>query len=105
MPKVSPKKTWEGAIAGLFGGIGGFLLSAFLLIPHFPVIHAIIIGGIIGIFGQIGDLAESQLKRDAGVKDSSSLIPGHGGVLDRFDSILVVVPIIYIYVLLMPLWN
>ncbi len=95
--RVSPKKTWEGAIAGFFFGIIAFWLSAEILIKDFPLIHSIVIGVIVGIFGQIGDLAESQLKRDAGVKDSSAIIPGHGGFLDRFDSILFVIPLVYIY--------
>ncbi|MFH1051359.1 MAG: phosphatidate cytidylyltransferase [bacterium] len=95
--RISPKKTWEGAIAGFIFGIIAFWASTEILIKDFPLISSIIIGVIVGLFGQIGDLAESQLKRDAGVKDSSAIIPGHGGFLDRFDSILFVIPIICIY--------
>lgn len=98
--RISPKKTWEGAIDGFIFGIIAFWGAAEILIKDFPLIHSIIIGVIVGIFGQIGDLAESQLKRDAGVKDSSAIIPGHGGFLDRFDSILFVMPIVYIYLIL-----
>jgi phosphatidate cytidylyltransferase len=98
-PSVSPKKTWEGAIGGFFGAVGGFVLCTQFpfLLNDFPISQAVIIGIIIGIAGQIGDLAESKLKRDAGVKDSSSILPGHGGILDRFDSIMFVLPIIFIY--------
>jgi phosphatidate cytidylyltransferase len=99
-PSVSPKKTWEGAIGGFFGGVLamiGFANIPFLL-GGFPLIHAAIIGAIIGTVGQIGDLAESKLKRDAEVKDSSALLPGHGGALDRFDSIMFVVPAVFIYI-------
>lgn len=99
-PRHSPKKTWEGAISGFLGGIAGFVLTMYLLVPMFPVPKSIIIGVIIGIFGQVGDLAESQLKRDAGVKDSSAILPGHGGALDRFDSILFVAPLILVYFLM-----
>jgi phosphatidate cytidylyltransferase len=69
-------------------------------LPNLPSVHAIILGFIVGTAGQIGDLSESQLKRDAEVKDSSNIIPGHGGVLDRFDSIMFVSPVILIYLLL-----
>jgi phosphatidate cytidylyltransferase len=104
MPRISPKKTWEGAIAGFIGGIIGFCVSTMLFLPKFPLVHSIILGAIVGTIGQIGDLAESQLKRDVNVKDSSTLIPGHGGMLDRFDSILFVIPVIYFYLMFMPLW-
>ena len=98
-PSVSPKKTWEGSIGGFAGAILsmiGFSYIPFLL-SAFPITHSIAIGVIVGIVGQIGDLAESKLKRDADVKDSSSLLPGHGGALDRFDSILFVIPTVFIY--------
>jgi len=91
--RVSPKKTWEGAIAGFIASIISSFVLFYFFTPFFPIIHSIAIGIIIGIFGQIGDLAESLIKRDVGVKDSSNLIPGHGGVLDRFDSILFVFPL------------
>lgn len=96
-PKVSPKKSWEGAIAGFIFSVASFCIIMKFTIPDFPFTHSLVIGLIIGIFGQIGDLTESQFKRDAGVKDSSSILPGHGGILDRFDSILFISPIIYIY--------
>ena len=96
-PSVSPKKSWEGAIAGFVASMITFTFLIYFLIPEFPMIHSIIIGILIGIFGQIGDLAESLLKRDAGIKDSSTILPGHGGFLDRFDSIIFVAPILFIY--------
>lgn len=100
MEKVSPKKTWEGAIAGFVFAIISFVACSYLLIHGLPLVHAIVAGVIVGTIGQIGDLAESQLKRDSAVKDSSNLLPGHGGALDRFDSILFVMPVVYIYMLL-----
>lgn len=99
--RISPKKTWEGAIGGFIFSIISFFLAMEILTPDFPVIHSIILGAIIGIMGQIGDLAESQIKRDAGVKDSSTLLPGHGGILDRFDSVIFVAPSILIYLFLL----
>ncbi len=99
-PRVSPKKTWEGAIGG---GIAAVLIVIGLftwLMPTVPMIHAVVIGAIIAVFGPIGDLAESWLKRDAVVKDSSHIIPGHGGILDRFDSMLFVAPLVTIYLVL-----
>ncbi len=97
--RVSPKKTWEGSAAGFIFSVMSFYLITALLVPDFSALHSIIIGAIIGIMGQIGDLAESQIKRDADVKDSSMLLPGHGGLLDRFDSILYVAPSILLYLL------
>jgi phosphatidate cytidylyltransferase len=96
-PRVSPKKSWEGSIAGLILGTVAFYLMAMYWIPTLPQNHAIILGVLIAIVGQIGDFAESLLKRDSAIKDSSSLIPGHGGVLDRFDSILFAVPVVLLY--------
>lgn len=86
-PMVSPKKTWEGFIGGAAASLlcGGLLALVF----YFPPLPLLLIGLLCGIAGQIGDLGESVLKREAGVKDSGSIIPGHGGLLDRFDSILV----------------
>jgi phosphatidate cytidylyltransferase len=97
-PRVSPNKSWEGAIAGFIFAVFTAIGAKFLVLDYLSVGSAIILGIIVGIFGQIGDLIESLLKRDAGVKDSSSLIPGHGGVLDRFDSLLFVAPLAYLYI-------
>ncbi len=93
--RISPKKSWEGAIAGFVFSIFGFVLTMYLAVPQFPLELSFILGAVIGIVGTIGDLAESQLKRDTKVKDSSNLIPGHGGFLDRFDSILFSSPIVF----------
>lgn len=95
--RISPKKTWEGAIAGFIFAILAFCAAVWFLIPGFGMIDAIVCGAIAGSVGQLGDLAESQFKRDAGVKDSSALLPGHGGAFDRFDSILFTSPAIFIY--------
>jgi phosphatidate cytidylyltransferase len=95
--RVSPNKTWEGAIGGFIGAVTAFLVAGAIALPYMSLGHALICGCIIGVFGQLGDLVESLLKRDADVKDSSSLIPGHGGVLDRFDSLLFVAPLIFFY--------
>ncbi len=96
-PRVSPNKTWEGAVAGVVFAVAGFVAARALVLPYLALHSAVVCGLIVGIFGQLGDLAESLLKRDAGVKDSSSLIPGHGGVLDRFDSLMFVAPLVFFY--------
>ncbi|MFY8162387.1 MAG: phosphatidate cytidylyltransferase [Candidatus Kapaibacteriota bacterium] len=93
----SPKKTWEGAIGGMVASLIYFVVMLYFFTPQISYFHGIIMGIIVGVFGQLGDLIESQFKRYAGVKDSSHLIPGHGGVLDRFDSILFTSPIMLIY--------
>jgi len=100
-PFISPKKTVEGAAAGLTGAvITALIFGAVIEKAHFGTtyIHYIFLGLIIGAMGQMSDLAESLIKRDAGVKDSSNIIPGHGGVLDRMDSFIFTAPILYYYV-------
>jgi phosphatidate cytidylyltransferase len=94
---ISPKKTIEGGLTGLVFTIGASLIFHFILPDRLNISDALITGFIIGIFGQIGDLFESMLKRYCDVKDSSDIIPGHGGVLDRFDSLIFVTPMIYFY--------
>lgn len=96
-PRVSPKKSWEGAIFGFVFAILAMILAKNIVLDFLSIKDVVVIGFIVGTFGQLGDLAESLLKRDAGVKDSSSLIPGHGGIFDRFDSLLFSSPIIYLY--------
>lgn len=97
-PRVSPNKSWEGAIAGFVFAIITMIVLNAVLLSFISFTDALLIGVVIGLFGQIGDLIESLLKRDAGVKDSSNIIPGHGGVLDRFDSLIFTSPIIFLYI-------
>lgn len=98
-PLVSPKKSVEGAIGGLVGSLGGTMLAKFTFFPQLTFADAVLSALVVGIVGQAGDLFESLLKRSFGVKDSGTIIPGHGGVLDRMDSILFAAPITYYYVL------
>ncbi len=95
--RVSPKKSWEGAVSGFIFAIIALFTSKYIFADFLSYTDAIVIGVIVGTIGQIGDLIESLLKRDAEVKDSSSLIPGHGGVFDRFDSLIAVAPVVYLY--------
>jgi CDP-diglyceride synthetase len=96
-PSISPRKTLEGAVASLAGTVLTWALAAPPL-AGIPVAHAILLGIVVGIVAMGGDLAESALKRAARVKDSSELIPGHGGLLDRLDSLLLIGPVLYAYV-------
>jgi phosphatidate cytidylyltransferase len=98
-PLVSPKKSIEGALGGLGGSICGTLLAKFTFFPQLTLGDALITAVAIGCLGQTGDLFESLLKRSFGVKDSGSCIPGHGGVLDRLDSIIFAAPAMYYYVI------
>ncbi|KAF0134022.1 MAG: phosphatidate cytidylyltransferase [Candidatus Saganbacteria bacterium] len=95
-PQISPNKTWEGAAAGFLTCI--LAAEIFSGITMLNGTHALILGSIIGIMAQLSDLVESLIKRDAGVKDSSNIIPGHGGVLDRMDSFILTAPLMYYYV-------
>ncbi len=96
-PRISPGKTWEGAIGGvLVSLIGCAGLGTYL---HIPLRYALGLAALCAISGQIGDLCESSLKRDLGVKDFGAMFPGHGGVLDRIDSLLFAAPLAYYYIL------
>jgi phosphatidate cytidylyltransferase len=96
-PTVSPGKTRSGSVAGVLGGLVVAPLFAWVVFPRvglgIPLWQLVTIAAVLGVIGQAGDLAESLFKREAGVKDSSHLIPGHGGVLDRLDSLYFVVPV------------
>ncbi len=98
-PALSPKKTLEGAVGGFAGSI--LVAAAFSFIYSFlPLSKVLLLGLTLGAAAQVGDLLESAFKRQAGVKDSSDLIPGHGGILDRIDSTLFTAPLVYYFVLL-----
>ena len=98
--RISPNKSWEGFFGGLL-----FTILAGCIIAHFlagqPYLQYAILGFLVAVFGTLGDLIESMLKRSLHVKDSGKILPGHGGLLDRLDSILIVIPIIYVYQLMM----
>jgi phosphatidate cytidylyltransferase len=96
-PRISPNKSWEGAVFGMAGSIGAGLLAHFWFFQRLPLGHAITLGVLLALAAILGDLAESLIKRASGVKDSSSLIPGHGGLLDRADSVLFSAPVLYYY--------
>lgn len=105
-PHLSPKKTWEGFAFGFVGAAAAFGLMYLVLGGQAPASMAELSPLIllVSVFGPIGDLAESKVKRAAGAKDSSNLFPGHGGAWDRFDSALLVAPAVYLYILLLPLF-
>lgn len=97
MERISPKKTWEGFIGGiLIASVAAWFLSDWLGVVD--KIHWIIIAIIISVAGTYGDLVESMLKRSTGVKDSGTIMPGHGGFLDRFDSALISFPVVYLFI-------
>jgi phosphatidate cytidylyltransferase len=94
-PRISPKKTVEGALGGCVATVLVAALGTSALWPRFPVMAAIGVGGLLAGVGMLGDLVESAIKRAAGVKDSGTIIPGHGGVLDRLDSVIFACPVLY----------
>ena len=97
-PKISPKKTWEG----FAGGVVLTLIVGFFVEKYFPELRGnwMVVGVLVAVFGPLGDLVESQLKRNFGVKDSGNIIPGHGGILDRLDSFIICAPVVYLYFIL-----
>ena len=97
-PAISPKKTVEGAIGGMVCATAAFAIGGRWLFPLTSVLLLVVGGAVLGAVGIVGDLFESLLKRSAGVKDSSALIPGHGGVLDRIDSWLFAAPVFYVFI-------
>lgn len=96
MPEISPKKTIVGSIGGLVGSI---VLAIFMgrFLDHIPFAYLVVMGFIVGLVGQMGDLFESMLKRVANIKDSGSIMPGHGGVLDRLDGVLFAAPFVLLF--------
>lgn len=97
--RISPGKTWEGTIGGAILTVA----SSFLIYKWFGILELhdwIIISAIVAVFGTLGDLVESMLKRSVGVKDSGNIMPGHGGILDRFDSLIMVAPFVFLYLIL-----
>jgi phosphatidate cytidylyltransferase len=97
-PIVSPKKTWEGAAISVVGSIVFGLLYLGHFLPSIRLWQIVVVSVLANVAGQFGDLAESALKRGAGVKDSSNLLPGHGGMLDRLDSSLFALPVVYVLI-------
>jgi phosphatidate cytidylyltransferase len=95
-PYLSPKKTWEGTVGGWIGGLAATMLLGYWLVG-LPWIHGLALGVLVATVAPFGDLAKSMVKRQMGVKDFSSLIPGHGGMFDRIDSLLFVAPVMYYY--------
>jgi phosphatidate cytidylyltransferase len=94
---VSPKKTRAGFVGALLGACVGAALASLWYLPALPITHALPLGLFAGAAGQMGDLVESLLKRSTGIKDSGGIVPGHGGMLDRIDALIVVSPIVYLY--------
>jgi phosphatidate cytidylyltransferase len=96
---VSPKKTRAGFVGALLGAELGGLLGHFFYLRSIPLAHVVPLALVAGALGQFGDLVESLLKRSTGIKDSGSIVPGHGGMLDRIDALIIVAPVVYLYVL------
>jgi phosphatidate cytidylyltransferase len=96
-PKISPGKTWEGAIAGMLASIAGAIIAHFWFFPELSLKIAIPLSIVMNILGVVGDLTESAIKRGSGAKDAAKILPGHGGLLDRLDSLLFNAPLLYYF--------
>ena len=107
-PRVSPAKSWEGLIGGfIFDLISGYIFylvgwTSTIGLTAYPLFDSLLFALAVGVFGTLGDLMESLMKRTIGVKDSGKFMPGHGGVLDRFDSLLLAVPVVYFLFIYLP---
>ena len=97
-PNTSPNKTWEGSAGGLATAVAASIILGQILDLGMPVWQQVLLGVAVGVVAQIGDLVESKLKRLSSIKDTGSIIPGHGGILDRLDSIVVSIPTVYYFV-------
>jgi phosphatidate cytidylyltransferase len=96
-PAISPGKTWEGAVGGIFAALAMATLAHFWFFRELPLKFTLPLAAVMTIAGIFGDLAESALKRGAGAKDAANILPGHGGILDRLDSLLFNAPLIYYF--------
>lgn len=98
-PKVSPNKTWEGFYFGIAGALAGLAVALYLVPIAYPATLLLMLPAVllVSVFGPVGDLTASRLKRAAGVKDASNLLPGHGGFFDRFDALILAAPVFYVY--------
>jgi phosphatidate cytidylyltransferase len=97
-PTISPNKTWAGAIGGVLGSVvGAIVIKLWLMPPWVTWVDVMLVAVPGSILGQLGDLAESMIKRSVGVKDSGQILPGHGGILDRVDAVLFIAPYVYLY--------
>lgn len=103
LPNISPKKTVIGALSGILGAVVVTVASKYIYFYHFTIYEAVILGVLVSFSAQVGDLFESLIKREKGVKDSGKLIPGHGGMLDRIDSLLFAAPVFFYFTLLLNL--
>jgi phosphatidate cytidylyltransferase len=97
LPLISPRKSWEGSAGGIAGAVVSAFLAKSIFLKDIPLIHLLILSILVSVSGQVGDFVESSFKRSASLKDSSNIIPGHGGILDRFDSLLFSAPLVYFY--------
>jgi len=100
LPSVSPKKTWEGFAGGMLGSMAGAFALKFWALPDIQGWECLLLGGVAGVVGPLGDFSESALKRAFGKKDSGKLLPGHGGMLDRVDALLLVAPAVWLHTVL-----
>ncbi len=99
-PRISPNKTWEGAFGNLLASLFSVFVVRYFYLSFLSILHSIFLSFLLSLFCQLGDLSESFLKRGMGVKDSSNIIPGHGGILDRIDALLFGAPIVYFFAIL-----